>query len=344
VRVQEIEANPASVNTAPLARKETRMKKFLTLAAVALFAAASALPAAAQEWPKKQPIKIVVGASAGGGTDVLARVTAEYLQRRIGQAVVVENRVGAGQSIAVDFVAKSAPDGYTFMLIYNDLMLYPAVRSDLPYKYDEMTYLIRPFAVQPVLFVAPKVQAKTVQEFIAEMKANPGRIKYGSAGIGGLMHLMIAQFETAAGVKGVHIPYAGAAPVYQDMLGGTLEYTIATPPNPEGIKVIASLGFKRHPLYPNVPTLEELGIKGATLDVAAGFVAPPKMPKALADRIIAELQAVMRDPEAILKYQTAAKYTPDLDAPTGEAFKKLAVEEHLKWKAVVAREKIVVQQ
>ena len=320
------------------------MKKFLKLASVALFATAAAFPAAAQEWPKKQPIKIVVGASAGGGTDVLARITAEFLQRRIGQAVVVENKVGAGQSIAVDFVSKSPPDGYTFMLIYNDLMLYPAVRSNLPYKYDEMTYLLRPFVVQPVLFVAPKVQAKTVQEFVADMKANPGRVKYGSAGIGGLMHLMIAQFESATGVKGVHVPYNGAAPVYQDMLGGVIEYTIATPPNPEGLKVIASLGFKRHPLHPNAPTLEELGIKGATLDVAAGFVGPPKMPKEIADRLIAELQAVMRDPEAISKYQTAAKYTPDVNAPAGEAYKKIAVEEHGKWKAVVEREKIVVQQ
>ncbi len=320
------------------------MKKFLVLTAATLFAAAIALPAAAQDWPKKQPIKIVVGAAAGGGTDVLARITAEYLQRRIGQAVVVENKPGAGQSIAVDFVSKSAPDGYTFMLIYNDLVIYPAVRKDLPYKYDEMTYLIRPFAVPPVVFVGPNVQAQTLPEFVAQMKANPGRVKYGSAGVGGLMHLMIAQFESAAGVKGTHVTYNGAAPVYQDMLGKTLDYTIATPPNPDGLRVIASLGTKRHPLHPNAPTLEELGIKGATLDVAAGFVGPPKMPKEISDRIITELRAVFRDPEAIQKYQTAAKYTPDLNAPAGEDYRKLSVEEHVKWKAVVEREKIVVQQ
>ena len=324
--------------------KPSRRASLLRTLAIAGVGLVGALPAQAQDWPKKQPIKIVVGASAGGGTDVLARVTAEYLQRRLGQSVVVENRVGAGQSIAVDFVSKSAPDGYTFMLIYNDLALYPAVRKDLPYKYDEMTYLIRPFVVQPVLFTAPKVQAKTVQEFIAEMKANPGKMKYGSAGVGGLMHLMIAQFETAAGVKGTHVTYNGAAPVYQDMLGGVLEYTIATPPNPEGIKVIASLGFKRHPLYPNVPTLEELGIKGATLDVAAGFVGPPKLPKDIQDKLIAELQAVFKDAEAIAKYQTAAKYTPDLNAPFGDGYKKIMVDEHEAWKKVVEREKIVVQQ
>jgi tripartite-type tricarboxylate transporter receptor subunit TctC len=176
------------------------------------------------------------------------------------------------------------------------------------------------------------------------MKANPGKTRYGSAGVGALMHLMLAQFETAAGVKGVHVPYTGAAPVYQDMLGGTLEYTIATPPNPEGLRVLASLGTKRHPMHPNAPTLEELGIKGATLDVAAGFVAPPKLPKEISDRLINELKAVFRDPEAIKKYESAAKYTPDLNAPTGEDYKKASIAEHLKWKAVVEREKIVVQQ
>ena len=106
--------------------------------------------ATAQDWPKAQPIKIIVGASPGGGTDVLARITAEFLQRRVGQAVVVENRVGAGQSIAVDYVSKSAPDGYTILLQFNDLVVYPAMRGNVPYKFDEMTYLIRPFTVQPV--------------------------------------------------------------------------------------------------------------------------------------------------------------------------------------------------
>ncbi len=324
--------------------KRQTLKKLTLVGAMLVGGALTAFQATAQEWPKKQPIKIVVGATAGGGTDVLARITAEYLQRRIGQPVVVDNKPGAGQSIAVDYVAKSAPDGYTFLLIYNDLVILPAVRNNLPYKFDEMTYLIRPFAVAPVVFVGPNVKAQTMQEFVAQMKANPGKTRYGSGGVGGLMHLMEAQFESAVGVKGVHVPYGGAAQVYQDMLGGTLEYAIATPPNPEGLRVLASLGTKRHPSYPNVPTLEEMGIKGATLDVAAGFVGPPKMPKEISDRIIAELRAVFRDPEAIQKYQTAAKYTPDLNAPAGDDYRKLSLEEHLKWKAVVEREKIVVQQ
>ena len=142
----------------------------------------------------------------------------------------------------------------------------------------------------------------------------------------------------------MHVPYNGAAPVYQDMLGGVLDYTIATPPNPDGLKVIASLGTKRHPLHPNAPTLEELGIKGATIEVAAGFVAPPKMPKALADRITAELQAIFKDPEAIQKYQTAAKFNPDPNGPSGEDYRKASIDEHQKWKTIIEREKIVVQQ
>ena len=214
------------------------MRTIMALAGAVLAGFASLGAAEAQEWPKKQPIKIVVGAAAGGGTDVLARVTAEFLQRRLGQAVVVENKLGAGASIAVDYVATSPPDGYTLLLIFNDLVIYPAVRGDLPYKYDQMTYLIRPFVVPPVLFVGTKVQAKTAQEFIAHMKANPGKVRYGSAGVGGLMHLGIAKFEAAIGVKGAHVAYTGAAPVYQDMLGGVLDFTMATPPNPDGLRVL----------------------------------------------------------------------------------------------------------
>ena len=320
------------------------MRTIMALAGAVLAGFASLGAAEAQEWPKKQPIKIVVGAAAGGGTDVLARVTAEFLQRRLCQAVVVENKLGAGASIAVDYVAKSPPDGYTLLLIFNDLVIYPAVRGDLPYKYDQMTYLIRPFVVPPVLFVGPKVQAKTAQEFIAHMKANPGKVRYGSAGVGGLMHLGIAKFEAAIGVKGAHVAYTGAAPVYQDMLGGVLDFTMATPPNPDGLRVLASAGTKRHPLHPDAPTLAELGVKGAEWEPAAGFVGPPKMPKELTDRVIAELSAVMKDPEAIAKLQSAAKFTPDPQAPTGEAYKAMMVTEHNEWKAIVEREKIVVQQ
>jgi tripartite-type tricarboxylate transporter receptor subunit TctC len=321
------------------------MPKFLfALSALLLGATLAASPAMAQEFPKKQPIKIVVGANAGGGTDVLARITAEFLQRRLGQAVVVENKPGAGASIAVDYVAKSPADGYTLLLIFNDLVVLPAVSSSLPYKFDELTFLTRPFVIQPMLYVSPKMPVSSASEFVTYMKANPGKVRYGSTGVGGLIRLGIAQFESAAGVKGVHIPYTGITPVYQDMLGGTIEFTQATPPHPEGIKALASVGTKRNPLYPNAPTLEEIGVKGAAWVAWAGLLAPPNLPKPIADRLTAELGAIFKDPEAIAKYQSAAKFTPETNPPTGDEFRKLALEEHKVWKAIAEREKIVIQQ
>jgi tripartite-type tricarboxylate transporter receptor subunit TctC len=321
------------------------MSRFISAAAVFLLGAVlGAAPAMAQEFPKKQPIKIVVGANAGGGTDVLARVSAEFLQRRLGQAVVVENKPGAGASIAVDYVAKAPADGYTLLLIFNDLVVLPAVSSSLPYKFDELTFLTRPFVIQPMLFVSPKMPVASAAEFVTYMRANPGKVRYGSTGVGGLIRLGIASFESAAGVKGVHVPYTGITPVYQDMLAGTIEFTEATPPHPEGIKALASVGTKRNPLYPDAPTLDEIGVKGAAWVAWAGFLAPPNLPKPIADRLIAELGAVFKDPEAISKFQSAAKFTPETNPPTGEEFKKQALDEHKVWKAIAQREKIVIQQ
>ncbi len=316
--------------------------KTLTLIGALLLGAA--LPAVAQEWPKKQPIKIVVPYNAGGGGDVLARITAEYLQRRTGQAVIVENKPGAGAAIAVDFVAKSPADGYTLLLIYNDLVVLPAVRQNLPYKFEELTFLTRPFTIQPVIWGSPKQPFSTATELVTFMKANPGKARYGSNGVGALLHLGAAMFQGATGVKGAHVPYTGIAPIYQDLLAGNLEFSLGTPPGPEGIKVLASVGSKRSTAYPNVPTLQEMGINNATWDAWAGFVAPPNLPKPIADRLVAELDAVFKDPEAIAKYQTAGKLTPDASPLTGEKFKTEALEEHKGWKTVVDREKIVVQQ
>jgi tripartite-type tricarboxylate transporter receptor subunit TctC len=320
--------------------KRQTLKKLTLIGALLLGAA---LPAMAQEWPKKQPIKIVIGYNAGGGGDVLARITAEYLQRRLGQPVIVENKPGAGTAIAVDAVAKAAPDGYTLLMIYNDLVVLPAVRSNLPYKFDELTFLTRPFTIQPMIWGSPKQSISTATELVSYMKANPGKARYGSAGIGSVLHLGSAMFLAATGGNGVHVPYTGIAPVYQDLLAGNIEFSQGTPPSPDGVKALASVGSKRNPTFPNVATLQEMGIQNATWDAWAGFLAPPNMPKALADRLIAELGAVFKDPEAIAKYQSSGKLTPDAAPLTGETFKKQALDEHKGWKTVVDREKIAVQ-
>lgn len=321
------------------------MFRRLFLAAISAAAALHALPASAQEFPKKQPIRLVVSSSAGGLTDTMGRIYAEFLQRRLGQAVVVENRVGASGAIGADFVAKAAPDGHTIFLAGAELAVLPAVRSNLPYKFDEFTYLVRPFMLYPLMLAGPKFPVNSVQELVANMKANPGRVRYGSTGVGAIVHMGSAMFEGAAGVKGVHVPFPGIAPIYQEMLAGNIDFVVGgSNPFPEGLKVLASAGSRRSPVYPNVPTLDELGVKGAGWDVWFGFIAPPSLPKPIADRLIAELTAIGKDPEAIAKFQTATKLSPEAAPLTGEEFRRRAVEDNRGWKTTAEREKVVVQQ
>jgi tripartite-type tricarboxylate transporter receptor subunit TctC len=320
------------------------MFKVLTLVGALLLGATQCAPLVmAQEFPRKQPIRVVVAAPPGAGTDVRARITAEFLQKRLGQNVIVENKPGAGSAIAADHVAKSPADGYTIFLTANEFGALPAVRKNLPYKFNDFTFLIRPFAVSPVLLGSPKLAASTTQELVTYMKANPDKIRYGNTGVGAIVHLALVLLDSAAGVKGVHIPYGGSAPIFNDMLGGNVDITQAAPPFPDGLKVLGSVGSRRNPAFPNLPTLEEIGIKGASWDLWFGFVAPPNLPRPIADKLIAELSAVFKDPEAIAKFEATTKVPPLTEPLIGEDFKRRLMEEHRDWKAVVDREKIVVE-
>src|SRR5687768_12115767 len=182
------------------------MIKVLSAIGACLFGLGSAVgPASAQEFPKKQPVKIVVATNAGGLTDTLARVTADFLQRRLGQAVVVENRPGAGGTIGADYLAKSPADGYTILLAGAEQVISPAVRPDLPYKFEDFTFLIRPFTADALILAGTKFAPNSVKELIEYMKANPSKVRYGSTGVGAVVHFCAAMFEAAAGVKAVQV-------------------------------------------------------------------------------------------------------------------------------------------
>jgi tripartite-type tricarboxylate transporter receptor subunit TctC len=312
-------------------------------AALAGLSMLAAAPAMAQEWPKAKPIRLVLPVNAGGTTDALARITADFLQKRIGQAVVVENRPGASATIAADYVYKSPPDGYTLEFSANELETVGALRKNLPFQIDKFTYIIRMFESQPLLVGSPTLQAKTTQELVAMMKASPGRVRYGTAGVGGVIHLSIVQLERSAGVKGQHITHTGVAPVYQDMLGGNIEFTMTSPPVPDGFKVLGTFGSVRNPLFPDAPTMKESGYDNAVLDVWFGLYGPPGMPKPIVDRLITEVQAILKDPEAIAKYRNA-KSVPSANPLTGEAFRASVVDGIKHWTTVVEREKISIPQ
>lgn len=190
---------------------------------------------------------------------------------------------------------------------------------------------------------SPKYTPSSLQELIADMKARPGQVKYGSTGIGAVVHIGIASLEASAGVKGLHVPYQGTVPVLNDLMSGTLDFTQSVSPVPEGLKALASVGTKRSPEFPNVPTLEETGIKGATWDVWWGFFAPPNLPKPIADRLASEITAVVKDPENIARYKAAVKFEPEANPKTGEIFKKAVLEDYQRWKTIVESKKISIE-
>lgn len=320
-------------------------KKLAVAGAFAMATLSTAQPGMAQDWPMKEPIKIIAPVPAGGLTDNVARITAEFLQQRLGQAVVVENRPGAGSTVGTAYVASAAPDGYTLLFVGPEQAVSPAVMPDLPYKYEDMTFLIRPYTFQPLVLASPAFAPNTMQEVVDYMKANPGRLRYATTGVGAIVHMASAMIEGAAGVKGVHVPYAGIAPAYADLLAGNIDVTFGgSVPFLDGLKVIGSAGTKRHPAYPDLPTLEEAGIENASWEVWFGFLAPGGLPDPIAERLTTELAAIFKDPAAIEKYVAATKAAPDAEPLIGAAYKEQAMKDVEGWKAVAAREGIVVQQ
>lgn len=311
----------------------------------AMVTLSTSLPGLAQDYPNKEPIKIVVPVAAGGLTDAVARITAEFLQPRLGQAVVVENRPGAGSTIGTAFVANADPDGYTLLFVGAEQAVSPAVMPELPYSYTDMTFLIRPFIFQPLVLARPDFPADTMQDVVDYMRENPGRLRYGTTGVGAIVHMGSAMIEGAIGAKGVHVPYAGIAPAYADLLAGNIDITFGgSVPFIDGLKVIGSVGTERHPAYPDLLTLEEAGIEGASWLSWFGFLAPEGLPDPIAERLISEITAVIEDPAAIEQYRAATQAVPDAEPLTGAAYKEEALKLVETWKAVAAREGIVIQQ
>lgn len=337
-------SNGLAVGAAAIMKEET-IVRLLALAATALIGVASAiLPTHAQEYPTKQPIKIVISSSAGGLTDALARVTADFLQKRMGQSVVVDPRPGAAGTIGANFVAKAPADGYTIFLAGAEQAISPAVRPNLPYKFEDFTFLLQLFTGINLIATRPDFPANNIPELVAYMKANPGKVRYGSTGVGAIVHLGTILFEKATGTKGVHVPYQGVAPMYPDLLSGNIDITLsAAYPFPDGLKIIGVSARQRSPIFPDKLTLEEAGVKASWV-VWFGFIAPPNLPQPIAQRLEKELLAVVNDPEAIAKFQEVAKMVPDEKKLVGKDFKEMALRAVDDWRSVAKAENIVINE
>ena len=271
--------------------------------ALALAAALAGGSAMAQAWPSK-PISLVVPFPAGGTTDVLARALAEKLTLSLGQTVIVESKPGAGATLGADFVAKSKPDGYTLLVGAVHHAIASSVYKKLPYDFQKDFAPITEIALVPnVLVVNAATPAKNLAELVALLKAQPGKHNYGSNGNGTAQHLIGTQFENMTGTDFSHIPYKGSGPLATDLLGGqiTMSFDTVTPVLPHikagKLRALAVTTAKRSSALPDVPTLDEAGLKGFNIGTWFGVLAPAATPKDIVARLNTEMVKVIQSPE-----------------------------------------------
>ena len=304
-------------------------------AVLAAAVAACALPglALAQSYPTK-PVRVIVSFPPGGAADQIARAISEPLSQALGQPVVVENRAGANGNIAGDFVAKQPADGHILLMSSGGTV------SINPHLYDRMPFdptkdLVPVAAAARVLVfleVNPqKMPVANAREFLAYLKANPGKVSYGSPGNGSSPHLAGEMMKAQGNVFATHIPYRGAAPAMQDLLGGQIDFMfdpgIGLQHVKSGkLKLLAVGSPKRSPQFPDVPTLDEMGLKGFDADTFFGFYAPGGTPQAVVTRLNTEVNKVLRSPAFMQRMEAIgaipAPMTPQEFAERGQADSK----------------------
>lgn len=268
-----------------------------TLAGVALTA-----PVTAQTWPTK-PISVIAAFAPGGTVDLFARVLAPALTKLLGQSVLVENRGGAGGTLATAQVARATPDGYTLLAHHMGIAFNASLYEKLPYDtLRDITPIVYVGYTPNILVVTNSFPPKTVDEFLAAARATPGAINYGTGGIGSAGHLPVELLQTLANVKLTHVPYKGSGPAVADLLSGQIQTMLLTLPaimsHVQGGKVraLATSGAKRTKLLPNLPTLAEAGVKGFDYEPWFGFFAPAKTTAAVLDRFHAAVNVALEEP------------------------------------------------
>ena len=298
-----------------------------------------------QAYPTK-PVKVIVGFAPGGGTDIIARLLSAKLTEPWGQAVVVENKLGASGNIAAEQVARSAPDGYTLLMIFSSHASNAAVMKmnfDINKDFSAITLV---GSGPAVVLANPQLPAKTLGELIAYAKAHPNEIKYGSSGVGGTVHLAGELMSQLTGIQMVHVPYKGIALAMTAVLAGDIQITYATPISAYAhlksgrLRALAVAGASRYPTMPEVPTAKEAGLADFEIEFWYGLVGPAGMPPALVDRIQRDIAALVTAPEmkqSLLEQGCIAvgSRPPELDA--------LIRKEYARWLRVVQTGNIKVE-
>jgi tripartite-type tricarboxylate transporter receptor subunit TctC len=278
-------------------------------------------PAKSQAAYPNKPIRLIVPYSPGGLPDTIARVVGQSLQDHIGQAVVVENRPGSNGNVAAGVIANSPADGYTFMVTDGSMFsINPLLYKDLAYDRDKDFTSVASLAVAPLfLAVHPKVPVATLNEFIAHAKANPGKLNYGSSGIGSTHHLTMEAMKAALGLDLAHIPYKGTGQSVPALIGGQVEALFSAYPSlvqfvkENRVKLIASNASKRSPLAPDVPAIAEV-IPGFDYAVLIGVLARSGTPQPAIDKIATEMSNVLKQPEVVQRF-TALGIEPTWQSP-----------------------------
>ncbi|MEO6744058.1 MAG: tripartite tricarboxylate transporter substrate binding protein [Caldimonas sp.] len=293
----------------------------------------------AQSWPAK-PIRLVIGFAPGGAADYVARTIADPLGRLLGQSVVVENRAGAGSSLAADFVAKAPADGYTLLIASpSSISVNPALNAKLTYSAKDLVPVTRITSSPLVVAVNPGAGINSFQELIATAKAKPGALNYTSSGNGSAPHLGAAHFSKVAGVEMVHIPYKGGAPAIQAVIAGDAQLTFGTPPSvlpmvqAGRLKALAVTSPNRSSLVPDVPGTIEAGLPGYSMSFWYGFFVPVGTPPDVTKKVFDAAQQVMQ--RADVKAALAREGTEVALSKSPEDFAAFLVEDNRFWAQLV---------
>ena len=323
------------------------MKPLYWIAPVVLFACASSPLALAQAWPVK-PVKLVVGFAPGGAADYVARALSEPMARALGQAIVIENRAGAGSSIAAEYVARAPADGYTILIASpSSISVNPAVNPKLGYSARDLAPVTRVSTSPLVVAVNPALGINSIGELIAAARKVPGKFNYASSGNGSAPHLSAVLFSKLAQVEMVHVPFKGGSPAMQSVVAGDTQVTFGTPPSvlplveAKRLRALAVTSRERSPLVPQIPGMREAGLPDYEISFWYGFFFPVGTSVAAIRRLHEATQGVLQLPE--VRQALAREGTETTGSKSPEEFAAFVAEDAKFWVRLVRDSKLTAE-